>query len=81
MLRADMALLAEVARLNNAGGVNARRRITPKGHEETFAANHLAPFMLTAKLMPQLTAAASADHPERVIAVSSTGHERGPAIR
>ena len=96
MLRADMAVLAEVARLadliaaltpridallNNAGGVSATRRITPEGHEETFAANHLAPFLLTQKLMPQLTAAASADHPARVIAVSSTGHEHCPAIR
>jgi NAD(P)-dependent dehydrogenase (short-subunit alcohol dehydrogenase family) len=96
MLRADMANLAEVARLadkiaaltpridallNNAGGVSAARRITPDGHEETFAANHLAPFLLTQKLMPQLTAAASADHPARVIAVSSTGHEHCPAIR
>ena len=96
MLRADMANLSEVARLaaeiaaltprvdallNNAGGVSATRRITPEGHEETFAANHLAPFLLTQKLMPQLTAAASADHPARVIAVSSTGHEHCPAIR
>ncbi|WP_295631681.1 SDR family NAD(P)-dependent oxidoreductase [Novosphingobium sp.] len=96
MLRADMSVLAEVARLaaeiaaltpridallNNAGGVSPTRRITPEGHEETFAANHLAPFLLTQKLMPQLTAAASADHPARVIVVSSTGHEHCPGIR
>ncbi|MET0269408.1 MAG: SDR family oxidoreductase, partial [Sphingomonas sp.] len=98
MLRADLSLMAEAARaadaiaaatprvdalLNNAGGVSARRIITAEGHEATFAGNHLAPFLLTRKLMPLLRAAA-ADAPPgavRVIAVSSTGHEHCDGIR
>ncbi|NML05790.1 SDR family NAD(P)-dependent oxidoreductase [Sphingomonas sp. G-3-2-10] len=90
MVRADLSLLAEVARaadeiatlapridalLNNAGGVYADRIVTAEGHEATFAANHLAPFLLTRKLMPYFVKGA------RVIAVSSTGHEHCPAIR
>ena len=98
LLRADMALMREVARmagqiagltphvdalLNNAGGVVAERRITDEGHEETFAGNHLAPFLLTDKLMPQLRTAAALRGPGavRVIAVSSSGHLQTPAIR
>jgi NAD(P)-dependent dehydrogenase (short-subunit alcohol dehydrogenase family) len=98
MIRADFSLLSEVARaadeiaalapeidalLNNAGGVHADRVVTPEGHEATFASNHLAPFLLTRKLMPQLKAAAAHAAPGavRVIAVSSTGHEHCPAIR
>ena len=98
LLRADMALLREVARvadesaaltptvdvlLNNAGGVVAERRLTDEGNEETFAGNHLAPFLLTRKLMPQLRAAAALRGfgTVRVIAVSSSGHLQTPAIR
>ncbi len=92
MLRADFSLLSEVARvareiadltpkvdalLNNAGGVCAERIVTPEGHEATFASNHLAPFLLTKLLMPQLKAAGRA----RVVAVSSTGHEHCPGIK
>jgi len=97
MIRADMALLAETARaageiaalapkidalLNNAGGVMARRIITAEGHEATFASNHLAPFLLTQKLLPNLLAAAAESAPGsvRVAAVSSTGHEHCDAI-
>jgi NAD(P)-dependent dehydrogenase (short-subunit alcohol dehydrogenase family) len=98
MLRADLSSLAETARvageiadltpeigalLNNAGGVRAERIVTPEGHEATFAANHLAPFLLTRKLMPQLKAAAAKRAPGavRVVGVSSTGHEHCPAIK
>jgi NAD(P)-dependent dehydrogenase (short-subunit alcohol dehydrogenase family) len=98
MLRADLSLLAETARgadeiaalapqidalLNNAGGVRAERVVTSEGHEATFAANHLAPFLLTKKLMPRLKAAAAGSAPGavRVIGVSSTGHEHCPAIK
>lgn len=97
MIRADMALLAETARaareiaalapeidalLNNAGGVMAQRIITPEGHEATFASNHLAPFLLTQKLLPNLLAAAARSDPGsvRVAAVSSTGHEHCAGI-
>jgi NAD(P)-dependent dehydrogenase (short-subunit alcohol dehydrogenase family) len=89
MLRADLSSLADVARLadeilalapqidalcNNAGGTQAERRTTPEGLETTFAANHLAPFLLTRKLLPALGSGA------RVIAVSSTGHEHCPGM-
>jgi NAD(P)-dependent dehydrogenase (short-subunit alcohol dehydrogenase family) len=97
MVRADLSLLSETARaaeeiramtptvdalLNNAGGVYAERVMTPEGHEATFASNHLAPFLLTQKLMPQLQAAAALSQPGdvRVVAVSSTGHEQSAGI-
>ena len=71
MLRADLSSMADTARvaqeiaasapeidalLNNAGGVVAERTITPEGFEATFASNHLAPFLLTQKLLPNLRA-------------------------
>ena len=89
MLRADLSSLEATARLaetiravapridallNNAGGTQAERRVTSEGHETTFAANHLGPFLLTTKLLPALGQGA------RVIAVSSTGHERCPGM-
>ncbi len=89
MLRADLSALADVTRLaneilalapridalcNNAGGVQNERRTTPEGLEVTFAANHLAPFLLTRKLLPALLPSG------RVIAVSSTGHEHCPGM-
>lgn len=98
MLRADLSAMADTARvgreiatlapeidalLNNAGGVVAERTITPEGFEATFASNHLAPFLLTQKLLPNLRAAAAKRGPGavRVIAVSSTGHEQSPGIQ
>ena len=91
LVRADFTLMAEVQRaaeevfsrtgrldvlINNAGGVRDRQIITAEGTEATFAANHLAPFLLTRELMPLLTASAASRPPgtTRVIAVSSTAH-------
>ncbi|MFI5718745.1 SDR family NAD(P)-dependent oxidoreductase [Nocardia sp. NPDC051750] len=82
MMRGDFTLMSEVARIadeiaaltprldvlvNNAGGVRDRRTITAEGTEATFAANHLAPFLLTRKLMPLLRATA-ASGPDGIIA-------------
>ncbi|WP_019926225.1 SDR family NAD(P)-dependent oxidoreductase [Nocardia sp. BMG111209] len=91
MLRGDFTLMAEVRRvadeirsrterldvlINNAGGVRDRRIVTPDGTEATFAANHLAPFLLTRELWSLLavTAAAQPAGAVRVLAVSSTAH-------
>jgi len=92
MLRGDMALMAETMRIageikaltsridvliNNAGGVRDARYITSEGTEETFTANHLAPFLLTRELLPLLRATAAAGSPGdvRVIATSSLAYQ------
>ncbi|MEU4650287.1 SDR family NAD(P)-dependent oxidoreductase [Nocardia fluminea] len=91
MLRGDFTLMSEVIRvaseirslttgldvlINNAGGVRDRRIVTAEGAEATFAANHLAPFLLTRELLPLLRGTAAARRPRsvRVIAVASTAH-------
>lgn len=62
--------------INNAGGVRDQRYVTPQGLEAMFAANHLAPFLLTRELLPVLKASAAGQPAGsvRVIAVSSSGH-------
>jgi NAD(P)-dependent dehydrogenase (short-subunit alcohol dehydrogenase family) len=96
-IRADFAMMGEVMRaaaeiaaatsrldvlINNAGGVRDALLMTAEGTEATFAANHLAPFLLTRELMPLLrvTAARSPTGGVRVIGVSSTGHEYCPGF-
>lgn len=59
--------------VNNAGGVSDKRRVTADGFEQTFAVNHLAPFLLTHLLLDRLQASA----PTRVVIVASIGHRRG----
>jgi NAD(P)-dependent dehydrogenase (short-subunit alcohol dehydrogenase family) len=69
MIRADLALMADAARVareiaaltdrvdvlvNNAGGMTSRKVITTEGYEENFAGNHLGPFLLTNRLLPLL---------------------------
>ncbi|MGI5421814.1 SDR family NAD(P)-dependent oxidoreductase [Actinomadura luteofluorescens] len=46
--------------VNNAGGMNAERRLTRDGVEATFAVNVLAPYALTCLLLPLLRAAGKA---------------------
>lgn len=85
---ADFTRLAEVSRVarqisdafpkidvlvNNAGVFNKRRRLTPDGNEETFGVIHLAAFLLTHCLLPNLKNAA----PSRIIEVNSEAHRFG----
>lgn len=59
--------------INNAGGVNKKRRLTVDGIEMTFAVNHLGPFLLTNLLRDLLVQSA----PARVVTVASIGHRHG----
>ena len=96
-LRGDFELMADVAKVadgiaaltdrvdvlvNNAGNMRDRIAITPEGNEITFASNHLAGFLLTKRLLPQLREAArnAPAGSVRVLAVSSSGHEVSPPI-
>ena len=63
--------------VNNAGALFDGRYVTVDGYERTFAVNHLAPFLFTHLLMPQL---AASERPH-VIAVSSIGHTMVPDMR
>ncbi|MFZ5908489.1 MAG: SDR family NAD(P)-dependent oxidoreductase [Chloroflexota bacterium] len=56
--------------INNAGTVPFWQTFTPEGFDTQWAVNHLAPFLLTYKLLPLLEAAPAA----RVITVSSGSH-------
>lgn len=89
LLLADLAAQAEVQRLcdevltrysrldaliNNAGVLPDRLIRTVDGHELCWATNHLAPFILTNRLLPLLEAAGPG---ARVITVSSEAHRLG----
>jgi retinol dehydrogenase 12 len=87
MVRADFSVMAEVARaanevaaltdridllVNNAGGTPSKRIETADGLEETFAANHLATFLLTQRLLPLVRAAGPG---AQIIVTSSVAHK------
>lgn len=59
--------------VNNAGTFSTTRRLTGEGRELVYCVNHLAPFLLTVKLLPVLLARPSA----RIIQVNSQGHRFG----
>ncbi|MBW2456520.1 MAG: SDR family oxidoreductase [Deltaproteobacteria bacterium] len=63
--------------INNAGGWHKERRDSHDGFENTFAVNHLAPFLLTHLLRDRLVDSA----PARVITVSSILHSWARRIR
>ena len=82
VLVADLSSQADVRRLageissryervdilvNNAGALLGARRMTGDGVEQTWAVNHLAPFLLTTLLLDKLRASA----PARVITTAS----------
>jgi len=82
---ADLAQAGEVRRLaaevlerhprldvlaNNAGAMFTTRHVTPDGHEQTLALNHLAPFLLTDLLRERL----AADGGGRVVTTASDAH-------
>ncbi len=81
----DLALKSEVGRIatllteryprihllvNNAGGYFHRRELTAEGLERTFALNVLAPFLLTARLLPRLLESS----PSRILFLASEAH-------
>ena len=80
-LRSVHTLVGEVARrtdrldvlVSNAGLFSMRRRETEDGLEQTFAVNHLAPFVLVNGLLDLLRASA----PSRVVVVASAAHRSG----
>ena len=55
---------------NNAGALFASRNETPEGFEQTFALNHLAPFLLTNLLRDRLACG-------RVVTTASDAHQSG----
>ena len=55
---------------NNAGALFASRKETAEGLEQTFALNHLAPFLLTNLLRDRLTGG-------RVVTTASDAHKAG----
>jgi NAD(P)-dependent dehydrogenase (short-subunit alcohol dehydrogenase family) len=62
--------------MNNAGGTFAMSKKTADGHEPNFQVNHLAPFLLTNLLRPQLEAAGSS----LVVNTSSIGNLAGKIV-
>ncbi|MEZ4229447.1 MAG: SDR family oxidoreductase [Polyangiaceae bacterium] len=62
--------------VNNAGLWHPDRRLSQDGHEETFAVNHLAPFLLTRLLEGKLISTPGA----RVVTVSSRLHIKPPSF-
>ena len=79
MLMSDVRALADEVRgryekidvlANNAGALFASRKTTSEGFEQTFALNHLAPFLLTNLLRDRLAGG-------RVVTTTSDAHEGG----
>ncbi|GAA1087926.1 MULTISPECIES: SDR family NAD(P)-dependent oxidoreductase [Streptomyces violaceusniger group] len=61
--------------VNNAGVMACPERHTPQGWEWQFATNHMGHFALATGLHGALAAGAA-----RIVALSSTGHQRSPVV-
>lgn len=59
--------------VNCAGIFTTRRKLTVEGIETQFAVNHLAPFLLSTRLLPSLEASGEG----RIVTVSSESHRAG----
>ncbi|MGI8610535.1 MAG: SDR family oxidoreductase [Candidatus Dormibacteria bacterium] len=59
--------------VNNAGVLMTRLELSKDGYEMTFAVNHLAPFLLTNLLLPNLRRSGAG----RVITLASVAHKGG----
>src|ERR671925_1907036 len=55
---------------NNAGAMFTSRHVTPDGFEQTFALNHLSPFLLTNLLLKRLAGSNA-----RVVSTASDAHK------
>jgi NAD(P)-dependent dehydrogenase (short-subunit alcohol dehydrogenase family) len=62
--------------MNNAGGTFSPKQRTPDGHEPNFQVNHLASFLLTHLLRPQLASAGSS----LVVTTSSVANLMGRIV-
>lgn len=88
----DLASLKEVAALaesigrrerldiliNNAGVYCPTRRSSADGYELTFAVNHLAPFLLTTRLLDLLKKTAAAQGDAQIVNLTSAAYKNGP---
>ncbi|MDG2002618.1 MAG: SDR family NAD(P)-dependent oxidoreductase [Novosphingobium sp.] len=94
MLRADLSLMADAARLadeitgltdrvdvlvNNAGGMASELVLTSEGNDANFAGNHLGPFLLTNRLLPLLRRAAQ-DAPAGSVRIVNTSSDASEMI-
>lgn len=94
MVRADLALMADAARVareigtltnrldllvNNAGGMARAMVMTSEGYEENYAGNHLGPFLLTNRLLPLLRRAAG-DAPPGSVRILNTASDASEMI-
>lgn len=91
LVQADLSLLADARRagaaisarhgaidvlVNNAGVFCPHRELTAEGIERVIAVNHLAPFVLTAALLPALRQAAADRGEARIVNVGSSTSDR-----
>jgi NAD(P)-dependent dehydrogenase (short-subunit alcohol dehydrogenase family) len=62
--------------MNNIGTISQSRKVTNDSFEKTFQSNHLAPFLLTANLFPQMNRNGA-----RIVNVASRAHEFAKVVK